>query len=347
MADEMQSAQRGASAAPESTPAAATGHRPDAVPATGVALRDPIAWHDLVQIVQTAEETGYRGCFVPEITGREAFATLAGLAGETSSIGLGTGIVPMHARRAMATAMGAATVQELSGGRFILGLGTGPPGPGALDRLRGYVLAVRTALAGLPFTTPDAPGAPAELSLVPDPAPPIWVSALGERAFALAGEVADGVLLNWCTPERVARAREVAAAAATRAGRDSAAVTIAVYVRANLADEEPVAIEALKGAAGQYALMPHYRRQFDAIGLGDAAASAARAAGSGNDAAVPEALVHELCLVGDPDAAHARLDAYRAAGADVPIVYPVPGRDPVSSILGTVLAAAPSPALEG
>ncbi|MDP9341812.1 MAG: LLM class flavin-dependent oxidoreductase [Actinomycetota bacterium] len=314
--------------------------------ATGVSLREPIPWHDFVQIVRTAEETGYEACFVPEISGREAFSTLAALAHATDRLHLGTGIVPMHTRRATVTAMGAATVQELSGGRLVLGLGTGPPGPGALERLRSYVVAVRTAVAGLPFTPPDAPGERAELALVPDPAPPIWISALGERSFALAGEIADGVLLNWCTPERVARARDVVADAATRAGRDPAAVTIAVYVRANLADEEPVAIEALKGAAGQYALMPHYRSQLEAMGLGDDAASAARAAASGRPAEVPEALVRELCLVGDPEAARARLDAYRAAGADLPIVYPVPGRDPVSSMMGTVLAAAPSSALE-
>src|SRR5438876_5809476 len=146
----------------------------------------------------------------------------------------------MHSRRAPVTAMAAATVQDLSGGRLILGLGTGPPGPGALDRLRGYLEAVRTALAGLPFTAPDPPQETLELTVVPDPAPPIWIAALGERAFALAGEVADGVLLNWCTPERVGRAREIVAQSAARAGRDPTAVTIAVYVRANLADEAPV-----------------------------------------------------------------------------------------------------------
>jgi len=323
MADGMEDAQR---EAPAQAPAA------DGAGATGVALRDPIAWHDFVQVVRTAEETGYRACLVPEIAGREAFSTLAGLAGATNRLLLGTGIVPMHARSAQVTAMAAATVQELSGGRLVLGLGTGPPGPGALEALRSYVQSVRAALAGLP--------------LVPPVPPPIWISALGERGFALAGEVADGVLLNWCTPERVSRAREVVSAAAAGAGRDPRAVTIAVYVRANLADEEAVAIEALKEATGQYALMPHYRRQLEAIGLAEPAGSAALAAGSGDVSGVPESLVRALCLVGDPDAARARLDAFRAAGADLPIVYPVPGRDPVSSILGTVLAAAPSSTLE-
>jgi alkanesulfonate monooxygenase SsuD/methylene tetrahydromethanopterin reductase-like flavin-dependent oxidoreductase (luciferase family) len=313
---------------------------------TGVALREPLAWHDVVQIVRTAEETGYEACFLPEIAGREAFATLAGLAGVTEALGLGTGVVPMHARRAAATAMAAATVQDLSGGRLTLGLGTGPPGPGALDRLRAYLEAVRTGLAGLPFTSPEPPHEVVELSVVPDVAPPIWIAALGERGFGLAGQVADGVLLNWCTPERVRRAREIVAEAATRAGRDPGAVTIAVYVRANLVDEGPVAVEALQAAAGQYALMPHYRRQLEAMGLGDAAAAAARSAGAGSPLGVPEDLVRELCLTGNLSAALDRLAEYRDAGADLPIVYPVPARDPVSSLMGTILAVAPTPAPE-
>ncbi len=312
----------------------------------GVALREPILWHDLVQLAETAEETGYEACFVPEITGREAFATLAGLAGVTHRLVLGTGVVPMHARRAVVTAMAAATVHDLSGGRLILGLGTGPPAPGALDRLRSYVAEVRTALEGRPFTPGDAPGSTVELSVVPRPAPPLWIAALGERAFTLAGEIADGVLLNWCTPERVRVARDIVVAAATRAGRDPAGVAVGVYVRANLADEEPVALEALKPATAQYALMPHYRRQLEEIGLASHAGSAVRAVESGDLSAVPEELVRELCLVGDPAAARGRLEEFRAAGADLPIVYPVPGRDAVSSMMGTVLAVAPTPVLE-
>src|SRR5436190_14402435 len=308
----------------------------------GVALREPIAWHDFVQIVQTAEETGYEACFVPEIAGREAFSTLAALAPVTERVLLGTGIVPMHARRAMTAAMAAATVQELSGGRLILGLGTGPPGAGTLDRLRGYVEAVRAALAGRTFAPPDAPDQPTQLTLVPVAPPPIWISALGERGFALAGQIADGVLLNWCTPDRVARAREIVSETAARVGRDPTAITIALYVRANLVDEEPVAIDALRGATGQYASMPHYRRQMEAIGLGERAAEAARATAAGDLSGIPDDLVRTLCLVGDRSAALARLEAFREAGADLPIVYPVPGREPVSSIMGTILAAAPS-----
>src|ERR671925_276886 len=71
----------------------------------GVALREPIPWHDLVQIVRTAEDTGYDALFVPEGVAREAFSTLAGLAAETSRIRLGTGVLPMTTRAGALTAM--------------------------------------------------------------------------------------------------------------------------------------------------------------------------------------------------------------------------------------------------
>jgi alkanesulfonate monooxygenase SsuD/methylene tetrahydromethanopterin reductase-like flavin-dependent oxidoreductase (luciferase family) len=159
---------------------------------------------------------------------------------------------------------------------------------------------------------------------------------------SLAGEIADGVLLNWCTPERVVRARELIAEGASRAGRDPASVTVAVYVRACIDSEEDVAVEALKEPTGQYATMPHYRRQLQGLGLEGLADAATAATMEGRPHDVPEDLVRTLCLVADPAAALARLERFREAGADLPVVYPVPAREPVSSIMGTTLALAPS-----
>jgi alkanesulfonate monooxygenase SsuD/methylene tetrahydromethanopterin reductase-like flavin-dependent oxidoreductase (luciferase family) len=295
---------------------------------TGVALRDPLPWGELASLAATAEDTGYEALLVPEIAGREAFSTLAALAGETSRLGLGTGVVTVTARGPLTTAMAGATVQERSGGRFVLGLGSGRPGPGALDRVRRYVADLRDAFAGRSVAHE---GRSSALALDPGAPTPIWLAALGPHMVELAGEVADGVVLNWCTPERVAEARAEAAAGAARAGRDPAAFTVAVYVRACLGLEEDVATAALLEAAGTYASMPHYRRRFEAMGLGGEPS---------------EALVRAVCLLGDLPAARRRLGEYREAGADLPVVYPVAALDPVASLAGTVLALAPSPALE-
>ena len=74
-------------------------------------MRDPLPWDVFARLVRDGERLGYRALFLPEITGRDAFAALTGLAGDTTELRLGTGIVPMTSRVARLTAMGAATVQ--------------------------------------------------------------------------------------------------------------------------------------------------------------------------------------------------------------------------------------------
>ena len=253
-------------------------------------IRDPLPWGDVTAIAREGERLGYEAIFLPETGVRDTLATLVGLAGETSTLVLGTGVIPMGARTPELAATAAATVQERSGGRHVLGVGTGGSAPGALDRLRDYVRAIRRRISG------------AALEL---PAPvPVWIAALGPRATRLAGEIADGVILNWCTPDRVAEAREAVWVAAGEAGRDPDAVTISVYVRAAFSDR---ADEALLAAATEYASYPSYARQFEAMGLEP----------------TPKAIVDAVCLRGDPGAAPERLEAYREAGAHLAVVYPV------------------------
>ena len=274
---------------------------------TAFTIRDPLPWPDVAAIAREGESLGYAAVLLPEIGARDTAATLMGLAGETSTLLLGTGVIPMAARTSKLAAMAAATVQERSGGRHVLGVGTGGAAPGALDRLRTYVEEIRTLIGA------RAAGVALRLPL---PAPvPIWIAALGPRATRLAGEIADGVILNWCTPDRVAEARDAIRAAAGEAGRDPDSVTISVYVRAAFTDR---ADEALLGAAAEYASYPAYARQFEAMGVEPS----------------PGAVVDAVCLRGDRDAARERLDAYRRAGADLPVVYPAlaPGEGPEASI---------------
>jgi alkanesulfonate monooxygenase SsuD/methylene tetrahydromethanopterin reductase-like flavin-dependent oxidoreductase (luciferase family) len=292
------------------------------VTGTAFALRDAWQWAEFAGLAKRGEDLGYRAVFVPEIAGRDAFASLVGLAGETSRLLLGTGVVPMTSRRASTTAMGAATVQERSGGRAILGIGTGPPRPAALEALREQVTEIRERLAPVDARE-DPRGAPARLAL--ERPVPVWTAALGPRALALSGAVSDGVLLNWCTPERVAEARVTIARAAEDAGRDPAAVTVATYIRSAVGSDDEAARRALAAAAGGYASYPAYRRQFEAMGLGRAAAAAAAAATGGDPGASDgaRALIEGVCLSGDPAIARARLAAYADAGCDLRVVYPV------------------------
>jgi 5,10-methylenetetrahydromethanopterin reductase len=314
--------------------------------ATGLALRDAWPWRELHELVGTAEETGYSALFLPEIAGRESFSTLAALAGETSRMDLGTGVVTMGSRRPLVTAMAAATLDERSSGRAILGLGAGRAAAGALGRLREYVEAVRALLQG--GSIDDGAGSSIRLSMPPPPDRPIpiWTAALGPRSMTLAGEIADGVLLNWCTPERVAFARRRVEEGAEAAGRDPRSISIGVYLRACVGADADAAIGALRAAAAEYASIPAYARQFEACGLGGGATAAARAREAGDVDAVPLGFVRAIALTGTAGDAASRLRAYRDAGASLPIVYPVPALDALSSVLGTTFALSPNPVLQ-
>jgi alkanesulfonate monooxygenase SsuD/methylene tetrahydromethanopterin reductase-like flavin-dependent oxidoreductase (luciferase family) len=311
-------------------------------PGLGFTLRDPFRWKELAALARDGERLGYRALFLPEVGARDVLVALGALAGETNHLTLASGIVPMTSRLPNVLAMAAATVHERSGGRFVLGLGTGPAIPGALARLGELVRSLRRLFSG---EAVELDGRQLRLGLELETPPPIWISALGPKAVSLAGELADGVLLNWCTPERVARARDEIAAGAQRVGRDPAAVTIAAYVRGCF-DEgagDDQRLGALKTVAGEYASYPAYARQFAAMGLGSEAEAAAVARAAGRPLDVPDALVRAVCLVGDAEEATPRLQAFRDAGADLPIVYPVPamGANPASSVLATLEELAP------
>jgi alkanesulfonate monooxygenase SsuD/methylene tetrahydromethanopterin reductase-like flavin-dependent oxidoreductase (luciferase family) len=304
-------------------------------PATGVAIRDPWPWPVFSGLTRLAEALGYGAVFLPEIAGRDALAALTALAGETTTMRLASGVVPMPSRTIALTAMAAATVHERSGGRAILGIGTGPARPGALDALRDAVTELRSRLGAS-----GARGAP-NIAL-PSPVP-VWIAALGPKAMRMAGAVADGVLLNWCPPERVRTARAEIADGAAAAGRDPSAIEVGVYVRACLIEDD-AAMAALRTAAGEYASYPAYARQLAGLGLGDLVTEAAAAYREGRHGDVPEDLVRAVTLVGDAADARRRLDAYREAGADLTVVYPVAaGADPAASVADTMEALRPVP----
>jgi alkanesulfonate monooxygenase SsuD/methylene tetrahydromethanopterin reductase-like flavin-dependent oxidoreductase (luciferase family) len=286
----------------------------------GFALRDAYPWHDLAALTRMGEDAGFDALFLPEVGARDTLATLAALAGETTRLRLGTGVVPLPSRSPALLAIAAATVQERSAGRLLLGVGTGPSGPGALDRLRATVGALREAFAG---GTGTVEGSPVRSPLPLGNPPELWIAALGPRATLLAGEIADGVLLNWCTPERVAVTQ--IADGARAAGRDPADITVAVYVRAALA---PGSLEGARAMAAAYGSYPAYARQFVTMGV---------------DPADPDAIIAGVMLT-DRGSATARLDAYRAAGAHLPVVYPVlpPGGPSADAAGSTLEAVAPA-----
>jgi 5,10-methylenetetrahydromethanopterin reductase len=285
--------------------------------------RVPLPLSDLVGAVTLAEETGYRSVWVPDHGVWDPFALLSAFAQRTSRVGLASGVVTVASRTPETAATEGATLAEISGGRAILGLGSGPER--RIDTVGRYLRRIRERLEGRV---------------------PLYLAALGPRMVELAGETADGVLLNWCPPARVARCRDELGRGAAASSRDAGAVTVAVYVRACLGHDEEHAVAALKQAVGMYADIPAYRRQLEAEGLGREAHVAAAAHRAGDASEVPDALVGALCVWGNRERALERLQDWAAAGADLVVVYPVPAQEPVSSLMGTIMAAAPDPAVE-
>ena len=168
--------------------------------------------HQLLELAQLAEKRGFETVWVPEGSGTEALTQLTAFACGTSRIKLGTGILPIFHRTPTLLAMGAGGLDAISGGRFILGLGVGHQGAveGAhgipfdrpMTRLRETVHIVRRLLTGesVAFEGSAYNVKSAKLGFNPIRADmPIYLAALRPRMVELAGEIADGVLLNWAT----------------------------------------------------------------------------------------------------------------------------------------------------
>jgi alkanesulfonate monooxygenase SsuD/methylene tetrahydromethanopterin reductase-like flavin-dependent oxidoreductase (luciferase family) len=241
----------------------------------GLDARLSLPFDELRAAAREAERLGFESAWTPAGGVPDAFHVCAAWSQDTS---LRTGISVVPAVRMwtpLALAAQAATLAQLSSGRFVLGLGTGGYGPGFWasvglpDRpiavMREYVTEVRGLLAGQQVTAgpivagPAGPGAPgwprsASLGLADPPPAPVYLAALGPQMLRLAGETADGVLLNWATPERIAVSREQVDAGAARAGRDPGTVPITMYIRVCIDDDVAAARQAFGTQVLSYAM---------------------------------------------------------------------------------------------
>jgi alkanesulfonate monooxygenase SsuD/methylene tetrahydromethanopterin reductase-like flavin-dependent oxidoreductase (luciferase family) len=203
----------------------------------------------LREVANHAEALGFESLWTPAGGVPDAFHVCAAWSLDTS---LRTGISVVPAARMwtpMTLAIQAATLAQLSSGRFVLGLGTGGVGPsfwksvGLPNRpitvMRAYTTAVRQLLAGQTVTA-EGPGVrlqSASLGLEDLPPAPVYLAALGPQMLRLAGEIADGALLNWATPPRIATSRALVAEGAARAGRDPGEISTTMYVRVCIDDD--------------------------------------------------------------------------------------------------------------
>ena len=302
---------------------------------------------ELVETAREAERLGYDSAWAAEAWGTDAVTPLAWLGALTSTIKLGSAIMQIPGRTPANAAMTAATLDLLSGGRFLLGLGTSGPqvvegwhGEAwgkPLGKTREYVDIVRATLRrevvehhgehyDIPFTGGTGLGKPLRLMARPLRAEiPIYLASLGPKAVELAFELADGWLPSFWSPEQ---ARSVFPVGRAREGFD-----IAAGVQLFVCDDPQEGIDALKpyyafyvggmGAPGKGGnfyndLVSRYGYEAEAKLVQELFL-----AGRQRDAtaALPDAFVDEVALVGPPERIRDRLDAWRESGVTTMLVH--------------------------
>jgi F420-dependent oxidoreductase-like protein len=303
--------------------------------------------------VQAAEELGYESVWTAEAYGSDAATILAWLAGQTTRIRLGAAIFQIPGRSAAMTAMTAATIDQLSGGRMILGLGASGPQVSEgwhgqrfgrqLQRTREYVDVVRMALRRervvysgqtLELPLPDGPGKPLKLTIATvQEQIPIYLAAIGPRNTALAGEIADGWLPTFFSPEHVGLFRTRLEEGAAVAGRSLDGFDIAPQVSVHISDDLEAARNFMRPALALYVGGMGSREQnfYNALvreyGFEDAAAEIQDLYLDGKREAacraIPDELIDLVSLVGPRERVAERLAAYRDAGVGTLLASPL------------------------
>lgn len=318
------------------------------------ALAMPLA--EFPAIAREAEQRGYRTAWVGEASGAEAIVLSTLIATHTQTLKIANGVIPVQTRTPIVYGQAAATLGHLAPGRFGLGLGLsseiivgqwhGLPFAPSIQQMREAVQIIRMAAAGerVNFEGKFYRLKNFRLAIpAPSPAPRIYLAALGPRMCELAGEVADGVLLNWIPPAAVPASVRHVEAGAKRAGRSLADVDVAVYVRTCVTDEPAPARETLARDITGYAIVSVYARFFEECGFAEEVEAVNRAWKAGDRAGavkgISERALEGLGAVGPAEACREQMGAFARTGA-TPVVLPFapPGPGARASLLRTFRA---------
>ncbi|MFD6419820.1 LLM class F420-dependent oxidoreductase [Streptomyces sp. NPDC060194] len=300
---------------------------------------------DNLAVAKEADRLGYDVCWAAEAYGSDAPTILSWVAAQTERIDVGSAILQIPARQPAMTAMTAATLDSLSGGRFRLGLGVSGPQVSEgwygvkfdkpLARTREYVEIVRKAMSRERLTydgdhwtlpLPGGPGKPLKLTVHPEREHiPVYIAAIGPKNLEQTGEIADGALLIFPSAEHLAET----AIAPIRAGREKAGLTMDGF---DVCPTLPIAVgDDVTGLADFFrpytalyiggmgsARQNFYNQLAQRMGYEKAAAEIQEKylAGDKNGAAaaVPHQLIDQTSLLGSVDRIADRMQAYAAAG---------------------------------
>jgi alkanesulfonate monooxygenase SsuD/methylene tetrahydromethanopterin reductase-like flavin-dependent oxidoreductase (luciferase family) len=312
-----------------------------------------------------AARIGFASLWTPAGTVPDAFHVCAAWSQDTR-LSTGISVVPAAKLwRPVSLAMQAATLGQLSGGRFTLGIGTGGSGPAFWESvdlpnrpiavMRDYLTILRRLLAGqtVSYDGPTLRVENAATGVWNPERVPVLLGALGKQMLRLAGEAADGALLNWATPARIADARRIVEQGAARAGRDPRDVPLKMYIRVCV-DEDP---GAARRALGTHVLLyamatpgaPHaagYRSLFTEMGFDEVLTDLEqrRARGESIEAlidAAPDELLTSVGYFGSAERA-ATAFARLSEGLDEAVVRIITSRPDLELVVATMEALSPN-----
>ncbi len=291
------------------------------------------------RVAARVEELGYDSVWLADTgAGPDAFVLGAAVATCTERLRIGTAVIPAYTRSPSVMAAGAGSLAQLAPGRVVLGIGAssdtivnawgGIPFERPLTRIRETVGVLRAMLAGERVTfdgrTIRTRGFRL-ISLPPQPVP-IYLAALMPPMLELAGEVGDGVILNFMPVEAVPRMLEHVRRGAERAGRDPSTLEVVSRFQTIVTDDVPAARAALRHMMGPYFATSVYNRFVAWCGFPDEAAEILTAwqakDRTRNTGAVTDDMIDRLAIIGSAEHCRERLAAFVAAGVTTPMVHP-------------------------
>jgi alkanesulfonate monooxygenase SsuD/methylene tetrahydromethanopterin reductase-like flavin-dependent oxidoreductase (luciferase family) len=293
--------------------------------------------------VRRADELGLDAAYTTHIAGRDSLAVLMAYASETQRIRLGTGVLPIFSRTPVSTAQTAATIDEFSGGRMVLGLGVshrvtvenwfGAEITKPVAQMRDYAGAVRAMFRG--EDPPESEHFPTRFRFMgyePRPDLPIYVAALSPNMIRLAAEIADGVMLWLCSPAYI---RDVVVPELTSA-REAAGLSmdgfdIVAAVPVGLTDDAEAGRASQRQELITYMSLPFYRAMLERSGFEQEIADFDAGMEAGDveraKAGISDAMLAEIAGIGGEDEVRAAVERYRDAGAVSPCVGGIPRTD--------------------
>lgn len=297
---------------------------------------DAVACCDLAETMAPA---GYRDIWMAEVGGHDAYALAAAVAARVPDVRIGMAVTPAQTRAPMVHAMAAATLSQLTGGNFVVGIGissenivhdwAGLPFDRPLTRMLEHVEVLRAALSGdkVDYRGETLSSQRFRLQTRPVGDVPIYMGALNAGMLRLAGRIADGVCVNMVPEDALAQVLAEVRAGAEDAGRDPNEIEVVARLHCILSDDPATDREIVRKGFGAYAATSVYNRFFRWIGYEAEAVAVADAFARGDRDGVAAAMTDGLCdaiaLVGDSEELRRRIRRYAEAGIDVCALNPL------------------------